>query len=642
MNFSAYEMAILEAARSLGAEALTSDPRQLSHVRGVLAASADWDQHAIAELRRTLNHDRTNRQCYLALGDRLDRKNPLAAAAYLCALRLAPAAVTPYVKLAECLLEMARPMEAVAMIREALLHQPDDPRLYVRLGGALAAQGRLSEAILQHERALRLNPHEVDGHWQLGYTRLMRGDWDLATASLRETLRLEGRATALASDRQWDVDGSPMTEALEVFRRSLTPERTTMPALKLLASLFEQLGRRREVELAWLAFADVAFNRRRFGRALHAYRKVLWRNPDSIGARLGVARTHMAVARPRKAIPHLKMALTQRREYDPAWAGLGEALQLTGDIPGSWEAFSRYYFPKGANAREFEQPVWDGCRLDGKTILLWSRFGRGDIIQFLRFVNVAHGLGGRVIIECHHQSLLPLIREMENVHLVVRRGAPLPRFDVHAPLMCLPAVVPTCRQTIPDHVPYLSVEPHHAARSRESLSLLTGKKVGISWGGAAAHVNADIRFTSLQSFAPLAAISGIRLVNLQHGAQASELLSPPKRMRVEVLHSETFSIMEAAALVAELDLVITIDSMIAHLAGALGTPVWTLLSHPPNWRWGSSGDLTPWYPSMRLFRQTTSGDWTGVVERVARALEARDWSSSSPSPISASTSPKGL
>jgi Tetratricopeptide repeat/Glycosyltransferase family 9 (heptosyltransferase) len=394
-----------------------------------------------------------------------------------------------------------------------------------------------------------------------------------------------------------------------------------------LVYIWERLGRIDVVTRAWFVLGRALQHRGRYREALVAFHRMLDRSPASTRALSSIARVHLAIGEPDKAIPYLHKALALRSDDDGARVALGDALHLIGDREGGWDAFARHYYPPGRNERAFEQPLWDGSPLRGKTILLWSKKGRGDVILFLRYVDFAHQAGGRVVVECHHDVLLPVIERMDHVDRVVLRGTPLPTFDVHAPLYCFPAVVPSSR-SFSATGPYLSADPALVAAWRNRLQPARERTVGICWGGAAGHDDAASRFISLAAFAPLSRVPGIRLISLQHGPQAAELSTPPDGLRVERLGGDGFSVADAAALVSNLDLTITVDTMLAHLAGALGRPVWTLLRREAHWLWQISGDSTPWYPTMRLFRQPRLGDWATVFVRVQTALETCDWQTS--------------
>jgi hypothetical protein len=205
---------------------------------------------------------------------------------------------------------------------------------------------------------------------------------------------------------------------------------------------------------------------------------------------------------------------------------------------------------------------------------------------------------------------------MDGVDDVLARRTPLPRIDVHAPLILLPGLFRVTRETIPG-VPYITVEDSLVEEWRQRLGSSSERTIGIVW---ASGPNPPFRSTSLQAFSALADVPNIRLVSLQHGPSARELADVSPNLRVEVFPEESRSICDTAALIANLDLVISVDTMVAHLSGALGRPTWTLLCHAPSWRWQAEGETTPWYPTARLFRQTRLNEWSDVFERVRAAL----------------------
>jgi hypothetical protein len=268
--------------------------------------------------------------------------------------------------------------------------------------------------------------------------------------------------------------------------------------------------------------------------------------------------------------------------------------------------------------------------LRDRTILVWAEFALGDTIQCLRYLPLLHAAGARVVVETQ-ATLLPLIERMPCVDRVVVSGAPLPAFDLHAPLFSLPGVFQT--QRLGAGVPYLAVDDELIAIWRKRLGEpAPGQRtIGLAWSGSPTGSNARYRFTTLSSFAPLAGVPNTRFVSLQLGPRAVDLLTPPPGLRVETLLDESCTGADTAALMLNLDLIITIDSMVAHLAGALARPVWTVTwLSPAWWLWQVEGDRSLWYPTMRLFQQTRAGDWKDVLARVRETLEAAEF----PQPIS--------
>jgi hypothetical protein len=258
--------------------------------------------------------------------------------------------------------------------------------------------------------------------------------------------------------------------------------------------------------------------------------------------------------------------------------------------------------------------------LEGRSLLLHTEQGLGDAVQFIRYLPLAAQRGARIIIECQAE-LQRLFQTMSGNYQTVVRGQPLPAFDLHCPLLSLPWVFGTNLASIPNDVPYLHADAEDAGRWQDRLgghcALL---KVGLAWAGKPTHQNDRNRSMKLARLAPLGQLPGVHFFSLQKGTAAAEAKAPPAGMELVDWTEELKDFADTAALIANLDLVIAVDTAVVHLAGAMGKPVWTLLPFASDWRWLLDRADSPWYPTMRLFRQATPGDWDGVIRRVAAEL----------------------
>lgn len=315
-----------------------------------------------------------------------------------------------------------------------------------------------------------------------------------------------------------------------------------------------------------------------------------------------------------EAIVQYRQAIQQRPDFVEAHKNLGHALLLQGKFLEGFVEYEWRWQQKHWSRRPFTQPEWDGSPLNGKTILLHAEQGFGDTMQFVRYATLVRDRGGRVIVEAQ-SALLRLLKTAPGIDQLVAQDTPLPAFDVHAPLLSLPRILGTTLETIPAHIPYFQAPDSrpHLPISSSSSSL----KVGITWMGNPNHKNNRYRSCSLTDFQSLFDLPDIQFYSLQKGE--AELRSHPE-LPIQDLSPHLQDFADTAAAIAQLDLIITIDTSVAHLAGALGKPVWLLLSFAPDWRWMIDREDSPWYPTMRLFRQTAPGDWAGVFDRLKPAL----------------------
>ena len=289
-----------------------------------------------------------------------------------------------------------------------------------------------------------------------------------------------------------------------------------------------------------------------------------------------------------------------------------------GDMPAGWEEYEwRWKMTRLIKARRnFAQPQWRGEAAGGQTLLIHAEQGLGDTLQFCRYAKLAAARGLRVIMEVQ-QPLVRLLRGLPGVDLVMARGEELPAFDFHCPMLSMPLVVGTTITTIPSAASYLHADETEVAAWRTRLAAMAnqGFRIGLVWAGAAMAGADRRRSLAPDRLAPLCDLSGLHFFSLQKGGPAA----PARFLLTDFMH-EIDDFADTAALIANLDLVISVDTAVAHLAAALGKPVWVLNRFDSCWRWLVGRRDSPWYPSLRLYRQQRPGDWTPVLAEIARDL----------------------
>jgi len=308
-----------------------------------------------------------------------------------------------------------------------------------------------------------------------------------------------------------------------------------------------------------------------------------------------------------------------------AHVNLSHTLLLGGRLAEGWREYEWRWssLVMGLQPRAFAQPAWSGESLAGRTLLIHAEQGLGDTLQFCRFVPPLAALGARVVIEAQ-PPLARLLRSLPGVAAIVAAGDPLPDFDLHLPLMSLPLRLGVTLDTLPGPIPYLEPEPAAAAHWQQRLAALPGLRVGLVWaGGSIRGVPTQQavdrrRSLELEQLAPLAGLAGVSFVSLQKGEPSRE--PRPQGLILHDWTDELDDFADTAALASGLDLVIAVDTSVAHLAGALGRPVWMLNRFDTCWRWLLGRDDSPWYPTLRQFRQPAPGDWGRVIQAVRAAL----------------------
>ncbi|GGF58644.1 hypothetical protein GCM10007301_17920 [Azorhizobium oxalatiphilum] len=302
---------------------------------------------------------------------------------------------------------------------------------------------------------------------------------------------------------------------------------------------------------------------------------------------------------------------------------LSESLLLLGDFERGWREYQwRYRMPHtSAIERKVQRPRWNGAPMPGQTLLIHDEQGFGDTLQFLRMVPAAKARSGARVVLDVMPELLSLAQRMEGIDAVTEKGTLPPAFDKHCELMSLPQVTKLTLDDLPGPVPYLTPDPKHVEIWRKRLANLPRPLVALVWAGRPTHGNDANRSMSLSDFAPLAGL-GLTFLAVQKGPKAAEALTPPAGLRVEALDSHINGFEDTAAILSIADLLVSVDSSPVHLAGALGRPAWVLLPFVPDWRWLLERTDSPWYPSLRLFRQRSRGDWATVIGELGTALAA--------------------
>jgi tetratricopeptide (TPR) repeat protein len=551
-----------------------ADPRAHNNLGAVLArqgrhadALACFDQ--ALRLRpdyATAHHNRGN--ALRDLGRHAD-----ALPCYADALRLRPQAADVAFDLGLALLALRRPAEAVPHLRRSTQQRPGHAESHHRLAQVLAEHGDLAGAADSYRRAAELRPRSPVAHHNLGVTLAALGRLPDAIASLREALRLAPADPERHNSLGLVLgDAGVLDESAAAFREAL---RLNPAYAEAHNNLGITLGKQGDLDGAHACFAE---------------------------------------------------ALRLRPDYAKAHKNRALAWLQQGDYPRGWPEYEWRWQTPEFKPRSFAESRWEGGSLAGRPVLLYAEQGLGDTLQFSRYAPLVRARGGRVLVEAPPR-LVPLLRRCPGIDGLVARGEALPDFAVQAPLLSVPGLLGTTLETVPAAVPYLSADPELVRRWGERLRAVPGVKVGIVWQGSAGYADDRHRSIPLRHFEPLARLPGVRLVSLQKGPGAEQLATAAAGWDVLDLGPEldesSGAFMDSAAILAHLDLVVCSDTALAHLAGALGVTTWLALPRPCDWRWGLEGERTPWYPTLRLFRQTHRGDWDGVFARLALALQER-------------------
>ncbi len=531
-------------------------------------------------------------------------------------------------------------------------------------GFAFHQAGKVASAKQRYREVLKIDPDEPDALHFMGIIAHQEGQNEKAIAYMKQAVRArDGFVAALQNLAKICLIEEYYNEALEVAQQVLELDENSHQALRAVAHAYQELHQFENAYQAYKKIDEMFPNEvgtvrnialalsglRRRDEAVATYRRALDLEPENIITRLGLATALNAAGAYEKAIEELDVIIERKPNYVPALvhkgsalAGLDrfdeavelfhEAIKLdpehpeahfnlglellsTGNLAAGWdeyawrlktETFVKQPPPTTA-------PIWQGEDLNGKSILLFPEQGMGDSIQFVRYVRLLSGLGANVYC-CCLRPLFNLLRTIEGAAGVYEIGKNIPAVDYQISMMELPRLLQTDLHNIPLAEGYLKAPDIDFVRP-DNLS------VGIVWQGNPSHERDTLRSIGLEELRPIFDIDGVSFFSLQMGGAEAKVVELNLQDQVNDMSGQLTDFADTAGIVAQLDLVISVDTSVAHVAGAIGQPVWLMLPTAADWRWGRAGPTTPWYHSMRLFRQESRGDWSSVVQRIKTDLQ---------------------
>jgi tetratricopeptide (TPR) repeat protein len=599
-----HQAGMLEEAKQLYLQVLAIDVRHAKSLYGLgLIAHQIGNLDAAASmLRRAIAVSPNDAAYHASLGAVLldQRKPEEAVPEYRQVLKLKPDSEEAHFNLAKIFLDQWKLEEARPHLERALALKPDSAKTHTNMGILLAREGKQEEARGCYQRALVLNPDSMEALCNLGNLFCACGKHEEAKACYERAIALRPDIAEVHNNlgvvfRELGMSG----EAQTCHERALVLKVDYADAHNNLGIVFRDQGR--------------------MDQSVTCHERALALKPDYSEAYNNLGNTRRSQGRLEEARKCHEQALALNSNNVEAKWNLSLVELLTGDFAAGWRDYEIRSRRKKNATRSFAEPLWRGEPLHGARILLHAEQGLGDTVQFLRYALLVQDAGGTVILDVQ-RSLLRLAAELPGIAALVATGDPLPPFEWHCPLMSLPAAFQTSIESIPSQVPYLHL-PADARITAENLEWPEdGLRVGLVWSGNPLFPEDRLRSIPLSGFEALLALHGVHFFSLQMGPAASQLSEVGARV-IDLQHA-IGDMADTAALIDKLDLVITVDTAVAHLAGALGKPVWVLLPFAPDWRWLMDRADSPWYPTMRLFRQPKFGEWDPVLERVRGELEA--------------------
>jgi tetratricopeptide (TPR) repeat protein len=511
-----------------------------------------------------------------------------------------------------------------------------EPKIQQEIYAALALHkaGKLKEAKFEYRKLLRRYPNNADILHLNGTLLHQMGQMPAAIKNLTQ-------ATALApQNREIHLSLFRSLAAADQIPELEQTLRTLIEFSPNDAYLLEQMGEilvrqdradeaepyfRRSVDsnpdthAAWNGLGNILGQRGEFSDAEDCYLKSIEIQPTRAEARYNLGNALRQQNKVTDSIKALSKAIKLDPEFKLAHVHLAFSLFMNGDFEAAWPEYEwRWKIPNFPTPeRPFSQPKWQGEHLNGKKILVHAEQGFGDTLQFARFTEIISNYGGEVILECA-PSLTNLMKSAPDVAKTLARGDALPKFDVHVPLLSIPGILSMDLDAIPMQAPYLQSTVNKQEYWDDRLRFPDHLKIGITWQTSTEQLSSSFKSCPLQAYVPFFGMEQVKWISLQKEIPTSDLPLPPHLMDIS---NDLVDFTDTAAVISNLDLVISMDTAVAHLAGALGKPVWLLLSTAGDWRWMRDRSDSPWYPTMDIFRQAQFNDWNEIFIRIRPKIE---------------------
>ncbi len=666
----------LQQAEAIYRQVIAADARHAMahHLLGVLAMQARQPDVAIAQIQRaialepnqaafhanlgdvlrTVGRSAEAKTCFaraIALDDRQvaahynlgllhqsENNLPAAIASFSKAVELMPDLAPAHNELGNLYRDQGDRQLALEHFRRAIKANPQLADAHNDLGNLLQDLGQLPEAIESFQRALALNPALAAAHYNLGNALRATGELERAEASYRGALRVapsmalahNNLGTLLQDRGDWDGAQREFAEAVRLAP-DLAEAHYNLGVALLHRDAWGEAEAilERSIQLdpnhapAYLQFGQAKQHLRKWDEARANYLEALRLNPSYSEPQCNLGLMAMHEARYDEALERFQTSLATAPDCAEARCNLGMLRLGAGEYDIGWADFLAYSQCPYYRDQKYSQPTWDGAPLEGRTIRIVCDNGLGDTIQFIRYVPWLYERGAGRVLLAAQVALHPLLRAAGFGELVAPDDRSEP-FDTHVSVMMLPPLHYQDRQSLGDAAPYLRADEQRVAQWQSRLAEFKGLRVGICWHGNETFPWNHWRSIPLAAYAPLAEVPGVHLISLQHGPGRRQLLEQGERLSIvdlgDQVDRDCGAFMDTAAIIANLDLVITSDTSLAHVAGALGAPVWLALPAGPEWRWRWQGSSTPWYPSLKLYRQQAFNEWRPVFEQLAADL----------------------
>ena len=531
---------------------------------------------------------------------------------------------------------------ALQFYQKALELQPDNVLANTKLASMFYTQNKITEAIICYTNALQTKPNDPHIHYNLGLCYLKQEAWEEATVHLRKTIALEPQHKRAHFNLAAIYEKLNKHEsAISEYQNAVAIDPQSFEAYHHLGIAFRQLEKLEEAIDAYrkavalqpknihllMELANALNIANHNHEALEIYEKILEINPNVISALYNFGFTLKKIGNLERALDVYDHVLAKKADYAPARFRRSTICLALGDFEQGWQEYEWRWKAYSQDAKKFNLPLWEGEDLTNRTLLVFAEQGLGDTIQFVRYLQLLKEKYSPIQIILESQDPLVTLLEIQPyIDRVTSRHEQPPPCDYQIPLMSLPRIMQTTLETIPGNTPYIAAAPHLIEFWRKRLAADTNFKIGICWQGNAQYSTQSLRHAvaaksiPLKLFAPLCDLEGVSVYSLQR-IDGTEQISDCGFTDKLLVFDKTFDqlhgrFMDSAAVIKNLDLVISVDTGVCHLAGALNTQTWVLLPFPADWRWLQNYTDSPWYPTVRLFGQKDSEQWEPVMNRV--------------------------
>jgi tetratricopeptide (TPR) repeat protein len=631
----------LAGAEQLCRQVLASQPENAEalHLLSVIAHRVGRRGDAIQLVRKALTHDADNPAFLNTLGFllRLERKYQDAEAALARALVLKPDYADAYNNLGIVYAETGDPARAEESYRNALKHRSEFPEVHSNLGNLLYRMGRLDDAVAAYESATTLRPDYAEAYANQGDAYFNKGERENALIAYKKAVDAApewGNGWYKLANALYQMDD--FDRAVLAYQRCVDLNPNQLRSLTNLGATLEKLGRIDEAAMilrhAIVLAPDDPIGLKNLGHVvlklghvaegLHLMRRAVEQAPKDPDAHYTYGNALVRMERLQEALNCYAKVRELQPDAARAYFAPAAVLLMNGQFKEGWAAYeSRFGMSTyKTNVNNVRERLWDGSPLKGRRLLVHVEQGFGDTLQFVRYLPLLRRRepGETIFLVCEPE-LLPVLNQVEGYdEIFALRSDNKVEYDVQIPLLSLPNRFGTSLETIPNETPYLAAPKEAKAKLKRGRG--TKLAVGIVWAGRPTHSDDRFRSCPIRWFSTLFDIPGVEFFSLQWGPRAGEIEPYLDNKNVTSLSDSLTDFGETAAFIEQLDLVIAIDTAVAHLAGALGKPVWTLLAYGGEWRWLFRREDSPWYPAMRLCRQAILGDWRPVFQRMKTAL----------------------